>query len=444
MDLFEIKENEGTDFFQPLAYRMRPNSLDELLGQENIAGKGSLLQRAIAADKLFSMILWGPPGCGKTTLANIIAKETSSHFTELSAVLSGVKDIREVIERANERKRLYRKRTLLFVDEIHRFNKAQQDAFLPHVEKGTITLVGATTENPSFEVIPALISRCRVIRFNRLSHSDLKKLMNRALSDKEKGLGYMDLKCTEAAMDLMASFADGDVRVALTNLETVALFVASQEKETIDVEEIEKSLQKKALRYDKSGEEHYNLISAFHKSLRGSDPDGALYWLTRMIMAGEDPFYILRRMVRFATEDVGMADPGALTATLNALESFRFLGHPEGDDAIAQAAVYLATAPKSNSIYKAFGKVRKVVEETGYLPVPMHIRNAPTRMMKQAGYGAGYKYAHDYEEGYVPQKYLPSELDNYRFYEPSDRGYEKSVAHRLDVWAALKKKNGHT
>ncbi|MBF0200019.1 MAG: replication-associated recombination protein A [Desulfamplus sp.] len=433
--------------FQPLAYRMRPNTLDELVGQNHVAGEGAILNRAIVNDSIFSMILWGPPGCGKTTLANIIARETRSHFMEMSAVISGVKEIRDVIAGARDRKRIHRRRTILFVDEIHRFNKSQQDAFLPHVENGTIVLVGATTENPSFEVIPALISRCRIITLHPLSNTDIKVVLKRALADGEKGLGFMDLVCTDAALELIASFGDGDVRMALTSLETAAVFVSSSVREgeltkpvTIEVEDVEKCLQKKALRYDKSGEEHFNLISAFHKSMRGSDPNGTLYWLFRMLMAGEDPYYILRRMVRFATEDVGMADPGALTAALNALESFRFLGHPEGDDAIAQAAVYLATAPKSNSIYKAVKNVRTEIQKSGYLPVPMHIRNAPTKMMKQMGYGEGYLYAHDYRDGYVFQDYLPCELNDCDFYKPMDRGYESSVRQRLQTWDGLKRK----
>ena len=466
MDIFQDC-GDDVDLFQPLAHRMRPISLDELVGQAHVVGKDAILRRAIKQDRLFSMIFWGPPGCGKTTLANIIANETHSHFTEISAVLSGVKEIRQLIAQAKDRKTLYRKRTILFVDEIHRFNKAQQDAFLPHVEKGTIVLIGATTENPSFEVIPALISRCRVITLNPLSHEEIKSILRRAMTDEKKGLGFLGVRSTEAALDLMTSFSDGDVRIALTNLETVAIFLSSNNGEKrghevlqvtneqtgefygkkkvgaliIDVQDVEKSLQKKALRYDKSSEEHYNLISAFHKSLRGSDPDAALYWLYRMLMAGEDPYYIIRRMVRFATEDVGMADPGALTAALNALESFRFLGHPEGDDALAQATVYLATAPKSNRIYTAGKALRQEIEKSGYLPVPRHIRNAPTQLMKSLGYGDGYRYAHDFKGAYTSQQYLPEALQDRRFYEPTDRGYEKSVRERLDAWSAMGKRS---
>ncbi|MBF0202211.1 MAG: replication-associated recombination protein A [Desulfamplus sp.] len=455
-DIFDLPGNLEPGGFQPLAYRMRPDTLDLFLGQEHVAGEGAILERAILNDNLFSMILWGPPGCGKTTLANIIARETKSHFIEISAVLSGVKEIKDVIKNARDRKRIHRRRTILFVDEIHRFNKAQQDAFLPHVENGTIILVGATTENPSFEVIPALVSRCRVITLKPLSIPDIKTILKRALMDPHRGLGYMNLVCTEPALELIASFADGDVRSALSSLESAALFVSSGTghgqgmpdpsssgspspdvsslkspsigiENIIHVGHVEKCLQKKALIYDKTGEGHYNLISAFHKSMRGSDPDAAIYWLFRMLMAGEDPYYILRRMVRFATEDVGMADPGALSAALNALESFRFLGHPEGDDAIAQAAVYLATAPKSNSVYRAVKKVREKIGETGSLEVPMHLRNAPTKMMKQMGYAEGYLYPHDYREGYIAQEYMPDELKGCKLYEPVNRGYEIRV-----------------
>lgn len=435
--------------FRPLADRMRPASLDQLVGQDHVAAQGGLLHRAIASDRIFSMILWGPPGCGKTTLAGIIAGETSSHFVQISAVLSGVKEVREVIKEAKERRRIRRQRTILFVDEIHRFNKAQQDAFLHHVEKGAIVLVGATTENPSFEVIPALVSRCRVITLNRLDKISIVSILERALADREKGLGSMGLTFTREALEHIATLADGDVRIALASLEATAFYASWKtpdrdedegESEPIDIAVVEKAVQKKALRYDKGGDEHFNLISAFHKSLRGSDPDAAIYWLERMMSSGEDPFYIIRRMVRFATEDVGLADPHALTAALNAMEAFRFLGHPEGDDALFQAAVYLATAPKSNSVYAAHKTVRTRVRETGSLPVPLHIRNAPTRLMEEEGYGRGYRYAHDYKGGYVPQDYLPRELFRERFYLPTDRGYERTVKQRLEGWLSLKKK----
>ncbi|SMC36267.1 Recombination protein MgsA [Desulfocicer vacuolatum DSM 3385] len=442
MDLFDAGMAEQLSH-APLADRMRPRHLEEVVGQAHVVGRDSLLCRSIADDRLFSIILWGPPGCGKTTIAGIIARETRSHFMEISAVLSGVKEIRKVIDAAGEQRRLHARRTILFVDEIHRFNKAQQDAFLHHVEKGLIILVGATTENPSFEVIPALVSRCRVVALKRLSKKQIRLILERALTDRERGLGHMNLTMSGEALDHIAAVSDGDVRIALTNLEAAAGFARQSTPDVksgstgapmdVTLADVEQAVQKKALRYDKSGDQHFNLISAFHKSLRGSDPDAALYWMTRMMSAGEDPLYILRRMVRFAVEDVGLADPGALTVALNALEAFRFLGHPEGDDCLAQAAIYLATAPKSNRVYMAGKAVRREVENTGYLPVPLHIRNAPTEVMKQQGYHAGYKYAHDYPGGYVPQEYLPRELDGCSFYDPTARGYEATVKNRLEA-----------
>jgi putative ATPase len=447
MNLFDVGIDQEDPMFRPLADRMRPERLDQVVGQDHVVGPGKLLHRAITDDRIFSTLLWGPPGCGKTTLAGIIARETRSHFVQISAVLSGVKDIRAVIDGAKERRRLHGKRTILFVDEIHRFNKAQQDAFLHHVETGVIVLVGATTENPSFEVIPALVSRCRVVTLNRLDSSAIVSILERAAADTDKGLGFLGLTFSNEAVEHIASVADGDVRVALTSLETVAVYASAENRDKagdgpviVTLEDAEAAVQKKALRYDKAGEEHYNLISAFHKSLRGSDPDAAIYWMARMLAAGEDPFYIIRRMVRFATEDIGVADPGALGVALNAMESFRFLGSPEGDDALFQAAVYLATAPKSNSVYMAHKRVTKRIQETGYLPVPLHVRNAPTGLMKELGYNKGYKYAHDYKGGYVPQDYLPEEIQEERFYLPTDRGYESVVKQRLEAWIDLKKK----
>lgn len=440
MDIFETSNAPENEVSRPLADRMRPASLEDMVGQEHLTAKGSLLQKAIEDDRVFSMILWGPPGCGKTTLAGIIANETRSEFIQISAVLSGVKDIRKVIERAKELRALYKKRTLLFVDEIHRFNKAQQDAFLHHVEKGLITLIGATTENPSFEVIPALVSRCRVFTLKSLDSSSINKILKRALSDKKSGLGLPGDKLTEEAFEHIAGVSDGDARIALVNLETAVQHFASGG--TIGIGEIEAAIEKKSLLYDKAGEEHYNLISAFIKSMRGSDPDAAIYWLERMLTAGDDPYYMLRRMIRFATEDIGMADPGALTMALNAGESFRVLGRPEGDDVLFQAAIYLATAPKSNAVYAAHKKVKKVIEEKGYAPVPLHIRNAPTRLMKALDYGKGYKYAHDYEGGFTPQSYLPEDLEGWRFYHPTERGYEHTVKQRLEAWIQKRKEAG--
>jgi putative ATPase len=436
MDLFESHNCQENFLNRPLADRMRPKRLDEIVGQEHLTGKGSLLQKTIEDDRVFSMILWGPPGCGKTTLAGIIAKETKSEFVEISAVLSGVKDIRKIIETAKKNQAVYKRRTIFFVDEIHRFNKAQQDAFLHHVEKGLIVLVGATTENPSFEVIPALVSRCRVFTLKSLEKKDLIIILKRALIDLENGLGLEKERLSDDAFDHIARVSDGDARIALTNLET-AMFHFVQKKQ-INIQDVETAIEKKSLLYDKAGEEHFNLISAFIKSMRGSDPDAAVYWLERMLTSGDDPYYLLRRMIRFATEDIGMADPGALTMALNASESFRILGHPEGDDALFQASIYLATAPKSNAVYNAHKQVKQMIQKTGYSPVPLHIRNAPTKLMKNLNYGKGYRYAHDYKDAYIPQSYLPCDLEDQRFYNPTDRGYEKTVKARLEAWIKLK------
>jgi len=447
MDLFEYQAQKTTEASKPLAERMRPVNLSEFIGQSHITGQGTLIRHAFEKDRIFSMILWGPPGCGKTTLARIFAKETRSHFVQFSAVLSGVKEIRSVIEEAGNQQKLYQKKTILFVDEIHRFNKSQQDAFLHHVESGLLTLIGATTENPSFEVIPPLLSRCRVITLKSLSSEDIAAIIDQALKNKERGLGNMNIAVDGDALSHLIRISDGDARSALNSLEIAASMVLSGDNTVghrISLDLLEKALQNKALRYDKSGDEHYNIISAFHKSLRGSDPDAALYWLARMLAAGEDPLYIARRMVRFASEDIGNADPDALSVALNAAESFRFLGSPEGELALAQAAVYLATAPKSNSIYTAYGKVREVIRRTGALPVPLHIRNAPTKLMKSLGYGKDYRYAHDYEDAYISQDYfpeeLPEELNDRKYYFPTDRGYEKKITSRLEQWKSLKNK----
>ncbi|MDY6830274.1 MAG: replication-associated recombination protein A [Thermodesulfobacteriota bacterium] len=439
-NLFDYREQESPSGMRPLADRMRPEKLEDLAGQPHVTGPDSLLRSALEKGTLFSMILWGPPGCGKTTLARILAGMTGADYVQISAVLSGVKEIREVVEAARRRRGEFQKDTILFVDEVHRFSKSQQDAFLPHVESGLVTLIGATTENPSFEVIPALMSRCRLIVLNPVPEEAVRQVLVRALADTEKGLGTMGLDIEPEALAHLAALADGDVRTALNNLEAAALLRPAGPGAAITLADVEQALDKKALLYDKSGEEHYNLISALHKSLRGSDPDAAVYWLERMLSGGEDPFYILRRMVRFASEDIGNADPSALGVTINAMESYRFLGSPEGDLAIVQAAVYLATAPKSNSLYTMHGEVKGVVKQTGYLPVPKHIRNAPTNLMKGLGYGKDYKYAHDFKEAYVPQDYLPEKLAGRFFYHPTQRGYEKTVKERLDKWRALKKR----
>ena len=440
LDIFTYGAKESTRAAQPLAERMRPRHLNDTVGQDTAVGPGTLLRHAIDQDRVFSMILWGPPGCGKTTLARIIARRTRSFFVYFSAVLSGVRDIRAVIKDARDQRNLHRRKTLLFVDEIHRFNKAQQDAFLHHVENGLITLIGATTENPSFEVIPALMSRCRVIQLKQLNQKALAAIITRALTDETEGLGRHHLTLAPDAMEYLVQTADGDARTALNNLEAAAAMVTQTTKgdggarKTISLAVLEKAFRKKALLYDKQGEEHYNLISAFHKSMRGSDPDAALYWLARMLVAGEDPLYIARRMVRFASEDVGNADPLALRLAIDAGEAFRFLGAPEGELAMAQAAVYLATAPKSNRVYQAYGRAREAVKNKGALPVPLHLRNAPTRLMQELGYGKGYRYAHDYQDAYVSQNHLPEAIKGQRFYQPSSRGMEKAIGKRMAQW----------
>jgi putative ATPase len=372
----------------------------------------------------------------------VIAQETQSHFVSFSAVLSGVKEIRSVVDEARTQWRDHRVKTLLFVDEIHRFNKAQQDAFLPHVESGLITLIGATTENPSFEIIAPLLSRSRVMLLEPFSDDDLSLILKRAVADNERGLGALSLDVEQEALSAIVWSADGDARTALNTMEAVASLVDTgpdgERKITRSV--VEEAFQKKFLLYDKDGEEHYNLISAFHKSLRGSDPDAALYWLGRMLAAGEDPLFIARRMVRFASEDVGNADPRALTLCVSAMQAFQFIGLPEGELALAQAAVYLATASKSNALYSGYGRVKETIGRTGTLPVPLHIRNAPTGLMKDLGYGKGYLYAHDFEDAYVPQDYLPDALKGQSYYSPTERGYEKIIRERMDQWRKLRDK----
>lgn len=436
MDLFDSGETRTGEDPRPLADRMRPGTLEEYVGQPHLLGEGSLLKRAIAEDRLFSMIFWGPPGSGKTTLAGVIARETQAHFTSFSAVLSGVKEIRSVVDDARVRWRDQRKKTLLFVDEIHRFNKAQQDAFLPHVESGLITLIGATTENPSFEVIAPLLSRARVMLLKPFSDEDLSLILQKALRDEKRGLGLLSLDVEPEALSAMVGSSDGDARTALNTLEAAASLIKRGPDGTgvITRRMVEEAFQQKLLLYDKGGEEHYNLISALHKSMRGSDPDAALYWLGRMLAAGEDPLFIARRMVRFASEDVGNADPRALTIAVAAMQAFQFIGRPEGELALAQAAVYLATAPKSNALYAGYGQVGKTIGRTGALPVPLHIRNAPTGLMKNLDYGKGYLYAHDFEGAYVPQDYLPDALKGQSYYRPTDRGYEKTIRERMEYW----------
>jgi putative ATPase len=416
----------------PLATRMRPRSLDEFLGQEHLVGPGRILREMIDRDELQSLILWGPPGSGKTTIARIIAARTHATFVPFSAVTEGVPRVRAIIAEADERLRTTERRTILFCDEIHRFNRAQQDAFLPHVEAGTVILVGATTENPSFEVNSALLSRSRVLVLEALSESDIRTICERAVADRERGLGATGIAVDEEAFDLLAHAADGDARGALSALEIAASVVGAGGR--ITRQAAAEALPRRFARYDKSGEEHYNLISALHKAVRGSDPDAALYWLARMLDGGEDPLYIARRLVRMAAEDIGLADPRALSVTIAARDAFHFLGSPEGELALAEATVYLATAPKSNRIYKAFGQAWRLARETPAEPAPLHIRNAPTRLMKDLGYGEGYRYDHAEPDAHAAQEYMPESLAGHRFYEPSGRGFEVEIAKRLDYW----------
>jgi len=419
----------------PLAERMRPRSLEEYTGQEHLVGPGKPLRIQIERDGVDasgsgSMILWGPPGVGKTTLAKIIADTTRASFIEFSAVMSGIKEIKQVMATAAQASQMH-SRTILFVDEIHRFNKAQQDAFLPYVERGTIRLIGATTENPSFEIISALLSRCRVYVLQSLTEPQIASLLRRALEDKERGLGALDLTADDDALELIASYSSGDCRSAYNALE-VAAQLAVEGKKHIDKTIASEAVQQRVLMYDKSGEEHYNLISALHKSVRNSDPDAALYWLARMFAAGEDPLYLARRVVRMAVEDIGLAAPEALNLCLSAKEAIDFLGSPEGDLALAEAVVYLCLAPKSNSVYTAYGAVQQEVEQTRQDPVPLHLRNAPTKLMKELDYGKGYRYAHDEEGKVANMDCLPDSLKGRSYYKPTQEGREKLLAQRME------------
>jgi len=428
----------------PLAERMRPHRIEDFVGQEDLLGQGRILDRLIRQKKIPSLLLWGPPGSGKTTLARIMARYMAADFVFFSAVLSGVKEIREIVARARERKDNDAVQTILFVDEIHRFNKAQQDAFLPHVESGLLTLIGATTENPSFEVIAPLLSRCRVLVLKPLSSENIKIILERALIDEENGLGNHKLQIEKEAMAHICSQADGDARIALNILEVAADLAepaagSAKKSLVITVHAAEEASQRRQLRYDAAGEEHYNQISALHKSLRDSDPDGALYWLARMLAAGEDPLYIARRLIRFASEDIGIADPHAISIAVSCRDAYHMLGSPEGELALVESAVYLATAPKSNALYKAYKDVRRDIEKTGSLPVPLHIRNAPTRLMRELDYGKGYQYAHDDAEGLVEQEHLPEKLSGRKYYLPTNRGYEALVKDRLTKWRQILK-----
>jgi putative ATPase len=436
MELFEDAGSpSGATPAGPVADRVRPRSLDEIVGQEHLLGPGRVLRTAIESGELHSMILWGPPGSGKTTLASLMARVAGARFVAFSAVLSGVKEIRQVVGEADLERQRRGRRTILFVDEIHRFNRAQQDAFLPHVEKGTIVLVGATTENPSFEVNSALLSRCRVYVLRALTEDDLVEIMRRALADRERGLAGLAPDVSDDALRLIARLANGDARSALNILElAVQLTKPAGGRRAVGEAGIREAAQRKTLLYDKSGEEHYNLISALHKSLRDSDADASLYWMTRMLDSGEDPLYVARRLVRFASEDVGNADPRALTLTLAAKEAYDFLGSPEGELALAQATLYLALAPKSNAAYVAYNEAKADVEERPSEPVPLHIRNAPTGLMKDLGYGSGYQYAHDAPDARVAQEHLPESLRGRQYYRPTDRGLEAELGRRLAEW----------
>ncbi|MDH3975841.1 MAG: replication-associated recombination protein A [Deltaproteobacteria bacterium] len=418
--------------FQPLAERMRPLTFDDFMGQEDITGEKLPLRSSMEKGALPSVILWGPPGSGKTTLARLIAGKMSANFESISAVLSGVRDVRAIMEKA-ARLKAGGTETILFVDEVHRFNKAQQDAFLHHIEDGTITFIGATTENPSFEVVPPLLSRCKVLVLREHSQEGLISILKRALKDRKRGLGEYPVEMDDDVLGFVAAMSHGDARTALNSLEELVNYkLEGDEAVSITMSDAEEVVRKKALLYDKGGEEHYNVISAFIKSMRGSDPDGAVYWLARMLEAGEDPLFVARRMVIFASEDVGNADPRAITVALAAKDAFHFVGMPEGWIPLAQAATYLATAPKSNASYMAYREAKKDVKNLGALPVPLHIRNAPTKLMKGMGYGKGYMYPHDYSDAVVNQQFLPEKLKKKRYYRPKDSGYEKRIMERMD------------
>jgi putative ATPase len=437
----ESEEQPGTaERDAPLAERMRPRAFDEWVGQRELTGKGGLLRRLLEGRALPSLIFWGPPGCGKTTLARLLASESGQALATLSAVTAGIKDAKALIEQARARSKAGGRRTILFIDEIHRFNRAQQDAFLPHVEAGTITLFGATTENPSFSIVAPLLSRCRVLTLEALEVEDLIAILRRALADKERGLGAIELEICDDTLGAIARSADGDARRALGLLEQCAAAAQPDEggRRRVDGKLLAEVARRQSLLYDKSGEEHFNLISALHKSVRSSDPQGALYWLARMLAAGEEPLYIGRRLIRMAAEDIGLADPNALPQAIAGVQMFERLGPPEGELGLAQAAVYLATAPKSNALYVAMGAARSEIDKTGARPVPLHFRNAPTGLMKAIGYGAEYQYDHDAPEGFSGQACLPEGLERTEFYSPSPRGFEKEIAERLEAWSKLR------
>ena len=444
MNMFEYQSEEQMEREMPLATRMRPVTFDDFVGQEHLVGRGHVLRKAIETGKMPSIILWGPPGSGKTTLAYIIASNTDSHFSPVSAVNAGVNDLRRIIEKAKEHRKVAQQKTILFIDEIHRFNKAQQDAVLPFVEDGTITLIGATTENPSFEVTSPLLSRCQVLTLNPLAEDELRIIIMRSLKDMLNGLGALKVVLDTEALSHLIAMSNNDARMALNALEMAALATPpeSDGKRYISLPTIEDAVQHPALRYDKGGEQHFDIISALHKSMRGSDPDASLYWLGRMLEAGEDPLYIARRLVRFASEDVGMADPQALVVTMAAQQAVHFIGIPEGNLALAEAAVYLATAPKSNSLYQAYSQIEEEIKRGSSESVPLHLRNPATPLMKDMGYGEDYKYTKDHPGHFAPQQHLPDSLQGKHFYTPGDQGYEKEVMARLKAWWGGKEKSG--
>jgi putative ATPase len=427
----------------PLAERMRPRTFDEFAGQQELLAPGKPLREAIERDLLQSIILWGPPGTGKTTLARIIADTTKARFVSFSAVLAGIKEIRDVMSEAERLRRGTGRRTIVFIDEIHRFNKAQQDAFLPRVEAGDIVLIGATTENPSFEVNAALLSRSKVFVLRGLNVDEVAAILARALADPERGFGAAGVEIDEDSVRAIAQYANGDARVALNLLElsvaAAPVVTGTNNVRRIDIARVQETIQWRALLYDKSGEEHYNLISALHKSMRNSDPDAAVYWLARMVEAGEDPMYIARRLVRFASEDVGNADPQALTVAVAAKDAVHFIGMPEGNTALAQAAIYLATAPKSNAVYEAYNHAAEDAHKDVAQPVPLHLRNAPTGLMKELEYGKGYRYAHSEDDAVADMSCLPSALEGRKYYDPKERGFEKEIKRRLDGWEEIKR-----
>src|SRR6266852_4349645 len=439
--LFPDEQPGGPAALAPLADRMRPRTFGEFVGQDDLLAPGKPLREAIERDLLQSIILWGPPGTGKTTLARIIADTTKARFVSFSAVLAGIKEIRDVMAEAERLRRTTGRRTIVFIDEIHRFNKAQQDAFLPRVEAGDIVLIGATTENPSFEVNAALLSRSKVFVLHGLTVEEVAAILKRALSDVDRGLGRERMTIDEESIGAIALYANGDARVALNLLElSVAAAPIVDGERRVDMAQVEQAIQRRALLYDKSGEEHYNLISALHKSMRNSDPDGSVYWLARMVEAGEDPLYIARRLVRFASEDIGNADPRALTVAVAAKEAVHFIGMPEGNTALAQAALYLATAPKSNAVYDAYARAAEDAQKGVAEPVPLHVRNAPTKLMKDLDYGKGYHYAHNEDDAVADMSCLPEALEGRKYYEPKERGFEKEIRRRLKGWQDDKKR----